>query len=750
MRYKRLLAQPVSGASLAVLRMAVGAVMALEAYSLCRPSPSTMGQIPLEVFYTRADSHLTFPYAGFQWLPLLPAHGIYVVVGLMALAGVTMALGLCYRLSTAMVFLTWGYLYAVESTRTYWMSYYYLELLVVFLLIWMPAARRYSVDAWLGRKRNPPVAVPYWTIFLLRGQLFITYFYAGVAKINSDWLVQLEPVRYYLSKARAMTDFAPYLSPAHLDLLKQVLLSDALAYFISYAGLMFDLSAGFLLLFRRTRIFGMILMLIFHATNHFILFDDIEWFPLVGMTTALIFLDPDWPERFWKWLRRPKFAKPDWGWFAAGGVLFPVVGAALGWKLRPGRPLAEMKEPIRPGRFAALLVVIWLAWQVLIPIRHYFIPGDARFTWEGLSFSWRLKAEVYRSTPLTLTVEDPAIISRSEAGLPRIDWSRWLGEGVIYRTITPGQIDWPHLPEIMVLLEQEIGERIIYNPCSGVATCRTEAESRARVSRIWQDLYGRNPQTVHRTFAYPRVINAYVAALQAKGEAVEIPTDVEAARKMVTALLEKHGREGDGRMLPVLRRVTPFGMDADISPDVPFLVIDDETLYHPAATNTTRVDRRSWVNSACTRSPNGAGPAEVNVGQEPLVIYTADITVETTDFLPRALVFDLQDHPEQPAAISWNYLQELSKSEAMHVSMQPFFLRRYSRHVADLWQKEYGHRPLVHAATEVSLNGRPVQRLVDPKADLARVPVNWFGHNPWIRDLEAPQLQMDGLVPRKN
>jgi uncharacterized membrane protein YphA (DoxX/SURF4 family) len=730
--------------------MAVGAVMALEAYSLCRPSPSTMGEIPLEVFYTRADSHLTFPYAGFQWLPMLPPHGIYVVVGLMALAGVTMALGLCHRLSAAMVFLTWGYLYAVESTRTYWMSYYYLELLVTFLLIWMPAARRYSVDAWLGRKRNLPVTVPYWTIFLLRGQLLITYFYAGVAKINSDWLGQLEPVRYYLSKARAMTDFAPYLSPAHLDLLKRVLMSDTLAYLISYVGVMFDLSVGFLLLFRRTRIFGIVLMLIFHATNHFILFDDIEWFPLVGMATALIFLDPDWPERLWKWLRRPRFAKPDWGWFAAGGVLFPVVGAALGWKLKPDRPLAGIKEPIRPSRFAAPLVSIWLVWQVLIPIRHYFIAGDSRFTWEGLSFSWRLKAEVYRSTPLTLTVEDPAIISGSEAGSARIDWANWHGDRVIYRTLTPDQIDWPHLPEIMVLLEQETGERIIYNPFSGVATCRTEAEAKDRVNQIWLDLYGRLPQTVQRTFSYPRVINAYVAALQAKGETVEVPKDFEEAREMVAALLKKHGREGDGRMLPVLRRVSPFGMDSDNSPDVPFLVIDDESLYHPAVPKPTSVDRKLWVNSASTRSPNGFGPAEVNVGQEPLVIYAVDINLETKDFLPQALIFDLQDHPEQPAAISWNYLQELSKSEAMHVSMQPFFLRRYARHVADVWQKEYGHRPQVHAATEVSLNGRPMQRLVDPKADLARVPVKWFGHNPWIRDLEAPQLQSDGLVPRKN
>ncbi len=743
-RFKRLLAKPVDGGSLALLRIAVGLVMVLEAYSLCRPSPGVMGLIPLEVFYTRADIHLTFPYAFFQWLPLLPAHWIYLIVGLMALAGVTMAWGFCHRVSTTTVFLTWGYLYAVESTRTYWMSYYYLELLITFLLIWMPAARRYSVDAWLARSRNPARTVPYWTIFLLRGQLLITYFYAGVAKINSDWLLQLEPVRYYLSKARAVADYGPSLSPAHLELLKRILPSDALACFIAYAGLIFDLSVGFLLLFRRTRIFGIILMLIFHSTNHFILFDDIEWFPLVGMTTALIFLDPDWPERCWNWVRRPRFTKPDWAWFAAGVVLFPGVGAALGWKLQPSRAPAGAGAPSRIGRWAAPLVVLWLAWQTVMPLRHYLIPADSRFTWEGLSFSWRLKAEVYRSAPCTLTLEDPAILSKDQSGLTRIDWTQWPGDKVIYRTVTPNQMDWPRLPEVMVLMEEETGERVIYNPWSGVAACRTEAESRRRVSQIWGELYGRQPQTVHRIFSFPRILAAYAQALTAKGNAVEIPRDLAG----IEAMKKKHGREGDGQLLPVLRRMTPFGMEADSSPTVPFLVIDDEALYHPAATNFTRIDRRAWVNSAYTRAPNGAGPAEVNVGQEPLVIYAADINVETKDFLPQALVFDSQDHPEQPAYISWNYLRELTKSEGMHVGMQPFFLRRYALHVAEVWQKEHGRRPAVHAATEVSLNGRPLQRLVDPKADLARVTVNWFGHNPWIRDLEAPQLQNDGLVPR--
>ena len=203
-------------------------------------------------------------------------------------------------------------------------------------------------------------------------------------------------------------------------------------------------------------------------------------------------------------------------------------------------------------------------------------------------------------------------------------------------------------------------------------------------------------------------------------------------------------------MLPVLRRITPFGTEADSPPNALFLVIDDEALYHPAATNSTRIDRRAWVNGPCTRCPGGAGPHGGKRGPDPLVIYAADINLETKDLLPQAVIFDSQDHPEQPAYFSWNYLKELTMSEGMHVGMQPFFLRRYAQHVADLWQKEYGRRPIVHAATQVSLNGRPMQRLVDPLADLARVPVNWFGHIPWLRDLEGPTLQSDGRVPGKN
>src|SRR5690242_13736768 len=361
MRFNSLLARPVNGTSLAIFRVAVGVVMALEAISLCFPSASTFGKTPLEVFYTGPNVKFTFPYEGFQWVPMLPAHWIYGIVALQVVAGIAMAAGLCYRASSAMVFLAWAYLYVVESTRTYWMSHHYLELLTAFLMIWMPAARRYSLDAWFARGSIPLKTVPNWTLLLLRGQLVVSYFYAGVAKVNADWLLDGEPVRYFLSKARAIADYGSSLSPTHLGFLKRILHSNECVYFISYAGAVFDLSVGFLLLYRRTRIFGIVLMLIFHATNHFIIFNDIGFFPLLGVTTALIFLDADWPERFWRWFRRPRLAKPDWTWFAVGGIMFPFVGVSLGWKLAPSVQPAEAKESFRLARRVAPLVFVWLA-----------------------------------------------------------------------------------------------------------------------------------------------------------------------------------------------------------------------------------------------------------------------------------------------------------------------------------------------------------------------------------------------------
>ena len=763
-RFNLLLARPVNGASLAVVRICIGVVMVLEAYSLCRPSAMTSGQIPLETYYTGPDVRFNFPYEGFYWLPLLPPHWIYALVGILALAGLTMALGFCYRFSVATVFVTWAYLFLVESTRTYWQSYYYLELLLIFLLLWMPAARRYSVDAWLARNRNPPRTVPYWTSLLLRGQVLVMYFYGGVAKLNADWLLDAAPLRWNLQEPHVTASFEPYLTTAQLETVRSILHSPQLAHFLCYAGAMFDLSIGFLLIARRTRAFALILAVIFHGTNHFVIYDNIDWLPLVGVATALIFLEPDWPERLRDWLRRPRVASPHWGWFTAGAIIFPFVGAALGWKAKAGTRPVEPNGPHTPGRFTAAFVVVWLAWQGLMPLRHFLITGDGRFTYEGLSFSWRLKADDHRALGVQIFVGDPTIISRDGIGRVQINWNEWHGNKVIYRNVTPGRINWSQLPEILVLLEPVVGERIIYNTRAASATGRTGAETRERVNGIWQELYNRQPKDVRPTVSMLQILDSTSAVLKATGRSLEIAkltdlisrmkqlgqkepergTATKIFRDLHETLNELQRRENNNEVDSLLRLMPPFALGGEGLSAAPFFLIEDPQLMEESRDHSGRIGRRAWKNGPYTRDPRNR--SEIHIGAEPLIIRTSNLGTDAKELMPQACIVYSEDNLDLPAYISWNSLKDLTVSKFNHISNQAFFLRRYARRVASLWENEYGHRPSVHASTAVSLNGRPFQELVDPNADLASVSASWFHHNSWIRDLQMPRIPPEALA----
>lgn len=757
-QFASLLAMRVSGASLAVFRICVGVVMTLEAYSLCVPNRAAIasGKSPLQNYYTGPDVTFHFPYAGFEWLPLLPAPWIYALVGIMGLAGITMALGLCYRLSATTVFVIWTYLWVVESTRSYWQSHYYLEVLLTFLMIWMPAARRFSLDAWLSLRGGRAEAIPFWPIFLLRGQLLIAYFYAGVAKLNQDWLLDAVPVRWFLADPQVSKPFEPYLTAGQLATFESVIRSTEFAYFISYAGAAFDLAVGFLLLFRRTRLFALVLMAIFHTTNALIIFDDIGWFPLVGFTTALIFLNPDWPERLWKWLRHPRIRKPDWGWLAAGGLLFPIVGAALGWSLPAASPKEQKGRNPRIRRTVAPLLVVWLTWQAVLPIRHYLIEGDGRFTYEGMSFSWRLKADVRQGQPHQLYIADPQIISIDKtSGEPHIDWHEWHGDKVVYRALSPQRVDWSSLPEIVVLLQPLTGERIIYNPYSRyVGPPRTEHQSRKRLNDLWQEIYARKPQvepTRSLAETVEEMVEAFGRSEAAVPESEELaplllqlrrieqgdlaPSEAAPVRlRLMEVFTQLNSRESTAAVIrPSLRKLEPLALYGARPMELPFLAIEDPHLL-TLQDARFKVDRSAWKNE------------RYRVDQrDPLVVHLGTVDVDTWQMLPQAFITDFADHPERPPMIRWNSGKDLNVSKLMHTSIQPFYLQRYAVRVARLWYEEYGRRPAVHALTSMGLNGRPRQLLVDPGVDLASVRVNWFSHNTWIRDLETPRIPRGSL-----
>jgi hypothetical protein len=188
----------------------------------------------------------------------------------------------------------------------------------------------------------------------------------------------------------------------------------------------------------------------------------------------------------------------------------------------------------------------------------------------------------------------------------------------------------------------------------------------------------------------------------------------------------------------MLRQTHPLALHGGASPTSPFLLIEDASLARDPGTAKMRVDPGRWRQSQSTRCRRDA--LNLDVGTPPLVIYTGSAPFELKEQLPAAAIFDSQDHPEQPAHISWNYLRELTPAEGMHLSMQPFLLRTYARHIAGLWEEQYGHRPLVKAETAVSLNFRPPQPVVFPEADLASAPLAHLHHNAWIENLQCPRI----------
>lgn len=741
--------RPVNGASLGLFRIAVGFVFLLEALTLFRPSQSSGGLAPMQVYYSGSQVQFNLPYPGFDWLPLLPPTGMTAVGWILGVASLFLMIGLWHRVSASVVFLAWGYLYAVESTRTYWMSYYYLELLLFFLLIWMPAAQRFGIDGWRSGKPARERTVPAVCVAILRGQLIITYFFAGVAKLNPDWLLDFMPVRWFLAKPYVAERLQGLLGENLAGTLQPWLLGTSSAAFLSWAGAAFDLGVGFLLLARRTRLLGLVLLFTFHGINHFLLFNDIEWFPLVGIATSLIFLASDWPDQLVAWLKQPRWQKPDPAWLVGGALLIPGFGAALGWKAGPERPISGVADtsPGRGQQLATVLALGWIATQVFLPLRHHLFPGDARITFEGLSFSWRLKAEVYRSMPAMITIDDPAVIRASQPGEVEVNWSNWPGEPVIHREVHPGRVPWADLPPLVVVSDDNLGDRILFNPRADGLSITNEAVARLTATRLWTELHGHPPAALHRSTSLAGIIEAFARAAESQG--MKMPDRGRAA----AYLFQQHGRQGDGRMIPFLRRTQPFAVSTyDDSPD-PFLWIEDPQVLPVVHPKVPRIVRTAWKTGSATSGK--ADSTRIDIGGSPLVLHVID---EEAHLAGQARPFHLwqpagsETNPAPTPLIRWNLVRDAGISKAMHIGVQPFLLRRYARRVADLWKYEYGRWPAIHALTAVSLNGRPPQPVVDPLVDLAAAPVRLFRHESWIRDLAseripAPSLQLGNDIP---
>ncbi len=291
----------------------------------------------------------SFSYYGFEWVKPLGSftYVIFITCGLSALF---VGLGYKYRLAIITFFLSFTYIELMDKT-TYLNHYYFISILS-FLLIFLPANAYYSLDA----KKNPGIAfqkIPRWCIDSIKLLLGIVYFYAGLAKINSDWLLKAMPLKIWLPSKYDL----PFLG----DLLQQ----EWVHYAFSWSGMFYDLLIPFLLLYHRTRVFAFVLVVIFHVLTR-VLF-PIGMFPYIMIVSALIFFDSGIHHKILEKISR----------------LFGIVKAQF------DNGMALNFYPKKKKLLLSFLSLFFVV-QLLLPWRYLLYPGELFWTEEGFRFSWRV------------------------------------------------------------------------------------------------------------------------------------------------------------------------------------------------------------------------------------------------------------------------------------------------------------------------------------------------------------------------
>ncbi len=679
--------------------------------------------------YLYVSTPWNFSYPGFGWLqpwpdPWLTAH--FLLVGL---AGLCVALGFCYRTAAVTLFLSFSYTFLWEQAK--YNNHYYLMCLLAFLLIWMPAQTRFSVDAWLKtrlkRRRATDTKslaqtgqIPFWPIFLLRAQLFIVYFYAGMAKINSDWLTGI-PLR---SPGGHLHGFLADLGLSGLVSAPQVCL------LMAWSGLAFDLAIGFLLILPRTRWFAVLLLAVFHGANHFLF--DIGVFPTMAFATTLIFFHPDWPLRFARWLKRPRLARPDWGWFVGGGLALPLVGAALGWQTTEPRQ-SDAGTSRSLGRPLVAFMLLWLAVQVLVPLRHFAIPGDANWTEEGQRFAWRMMLRAKAAGHLMYQLQDSGLQEIDSGGKPNFRWDRWPDKHAIYVPIEPERFNWGNHFGLNMTHEPCLGQRILFMPYD--TSDEALDEKRAELVATWRTQFDREVE-VQETISLDLALSNLQSRLKALPSET-IAKDATAHRiclEHVAAAIELAKRDNEGTeyqrekrwieivdllssvvdspfenlTLSLLRRMHPFSLQGATFPKHRFLVVEDGQ----ASAEQRDLALRHLGND------------------QPYLVWVDLSRLRPADWrqMPRAFVtFDNKD-----LKITWNHFLELNQIQIERFSVRPEMIRQYAKHIASVWQAETGRRPKVFALGSVMLNYHRPRSLLDSKIDLASVKYSYWSHNDWI------------------
>jgi len=327
----RILFSKMDNSALVLFRIFFGILISLECYGAI-----LTGWVSTNL----VTPQFTFTFIGFEWLRNLLGPGMYFYFFIMGSLGILIALGYRYRLSMISFTLMWTGAYLMQKTS--YNNHYYLLVLISGIMSFLPAHHSASLDA----RMNPGIRKEWmysYVKWLVVMQLFIVYTYASIAKWYQDWfdfsIIEI------LMKGRS-----------HYPIIGDLLQSDLVHQIIGISGILFDLLIVPALLWRPTRNFAFACSILFHLFNSIVF--QIGIFPYLSLAFIVFFYPPETIRRIF--LRKK----------------YPYLG----------------NEIDKPAYHKSLLILggFYFLVQLLLPLRHHWIPGDVLWTEEGHRLSWRM------------------------------------------------------------------------------------------------------------------------------------------------------------------------------------------------------------------------------------------------------------------------------------------------------------------------------------------------------------------------
>jgi hypothetical protein len=304
----------------------------------------------IDEIYIQPEFH--FSYYGFEWVKPI-GEFTYLIFFLCFLSSLFVMIGIKYRASIIIFFISFTYIELMDKT-TYLNHYYFISILS-FLLIFIPANARFSIDNYIDKKEFKKISK--WHVDALKLLITIVYLYAGIAKINSDWLLEAMPLKIWLQSKYDL----PVIGETFLQM-------EWVHYAMSWGGMLYDLSIPFLLMIAKTRLLAFILVIFFHVFT-LILF-PIGMFPHIMIFSSMIFFSSSFHKKMINFVRE----------------FISVLGLSI--KSKKIKILEDLKY--KKDKLTISVVMFFFLIQTIIPFRYQLYPGELFWHEQGYRFSWRV------------------------------------------------------------------------------------------------------------------------------------------------------------------------------------------------------------------------------------------------------------------------------------------------------------------------------------------------------------------------